>query len=114
MVVFGSLGRSLLDWLEECALPEESRMADARYAAETARIFVRALAANGTTTALVFGSQFAEATALLFEAANAAGLRVAGGLVMSDRMLRPDLHQSTAAAYRECYAALIPRQSRGH
>ena len=26
--VLGNLGRSLLDWLEHCALPEEARMAD--------------------------------------------------------------------------------------
>ena len=99
--VIGSLGRSLLDWLEESALPEESRMADARYAAETARVFVRALASNGTTTALVFGSHFAPATSCLFEEAEAIGLRVASGLVLSDRLLRPDLHQAPEAAYRE-------------
>src|SRR5262249_13551278 len=50
--VIGSLGRSLLDWLEQAALPEESRMADVHYAQATAEMFVRALAANGTTTAL--------------------------------------------------------------
>jgi guanine deaminase len=99
--VIGSLGRTLLDWLQESALPEESRMADARYAAETARTFVRSLVSNGTTTALVFGSHFAPATRCLFEASEAAGLRVASGLVLSDRTLRPDLHQSPEAAYRE-------------
>ena len=67
--VIGSLGRSLLEWLEHSALPEESRMADARYAEDTARIFVQALISNGTTTALVFGSHFAPATRCLFEAA---------------------------------------------
>src|SRR5258707_5054967 len=76
-------------------------MADVRYAAETARVFVRALAANGTTTALVFGSHFAPATACLFEAAGAAGLRVVSGLVVSDRLLRPDLHRAPEAAYRD-------------
>ena len=30
--VIGGLGRSLLDWLENCALPEEARMADHAYA----------------------------------------------------------------------------------
>ena len=28
----GGLGMPLLDWLERCALPEESRLADVRYA----------------------------------------------------------------------------------
>lgn len=97
----GSLGRSLLDWLEHCALPEESRMADAAVASETARIFVRELASHGTTTALIFGSHFAAATACLFEAADAAGLRAISGLVLADRSLRPDLHQSPEIAHRE-------------
>jgi guanine deaminase len=110
--VIGSLGRSLLDWLEESALPEESRMADTSYASETARIFVRALASNGTTTALVFGSHFPGATACLFEAAAAAGLRVASGLVLSDRMLRPDLHQSPEAAHR--HSSELIRQFHGN
>jgi guanine deaminase len=67
--IIGRLGRSLLDWLEQVALPEEARMAEVRYAAECARRFVATLAAHGTTTALVFGAHFGPATASLFEAA---------------------------------------------
>lgn len=111
--VIGSLGRSLLDWLEHCALPEESRMADAAYAAEMASVFVRALASHGTTTALVFGSHFAGATASLFQAAEARGLRVLSGLVMSDRMLRPDLHRTPEEAYRESAALIREFHQRG-
>lgn len=99
--ILGGLGRTLLDWLEHVALPEEARMADVAYATGTAERFVRALAAHGTTTALVFGSHFSPATAALFEAADAAGLRVISGLVVSDRYLRPELHQSPHDAYRD-------------
>jgi guanine deaminase len=106
--VLGGLGRELLDWLEQIALPEEARMADADYACQTARGFVNALAAHGTTTALVFGAHFAGATAALFEAAAASGLRVASGLVLSDRLLRPELHQTPENAYRDS-TALIRR-----
>jgi guanine deaminase len=106
--IIGSLGRTLLDWLEHVALPEESRMADFAYAEDTARGFVHALAAHGTTTALVFGAHFAPATAALFEQAAASGLRIISGLVLSDRLLRPELHQSPADAYRDS-AALIQR-----
>src|SRR4051794_7709430 len=66
--IMGGLGRTLLDWLDQVALPEEVRMADVAYAAEIARGFVRALAAHGTTTALVFGAHFTSATRALFEA----------------------------------------------
>jgi guanine deaminase len=99
--ILGGLGRTLLDWLEHVALPEEARMADVAYATGTARHFVRTLAAHGTTTALVFGSHFNPATAALFDAADAAGLRVISGLVVSDRYLRPELHQSPRDAHRD-------------
>ena len=99
--VIGAMGRTLLDWLEEVALPEEARMADLAYAGETARLFLHALASHGTTTALVFGAHFTGATAVLFEAAARSGLRIASGLVLSDRQLRPDLHTTPERAYRE-------------
>ena len=99
--VLGGLGRQLLDWLEQVALPEEARMAEPAYACQTARAFVSALAAHGTTTALVFGAHFARATASLFEAAEKSGLRIVSGMVLSDRRLRPELHQLPADAYRE-------------
>lgn len=106
--IIGAMGRTLLDWLEAVALPEEARMADHAYAAETAAQFVRALASHGTTTALVFGAHFADATAGLFEAAAMSGLRIASGLVLSDRLLRPDLHVTPELAYRDS-ALLIER-----
>ncbi len=67
--VIGNLGRSLLDWLEQCALPEEARMADEGYTRTVACEFVRAPARHGTTTAVAFGAHFAPAVAALFEAA---------------------------------------------
>lgn len=100
--VLGGLGHQLLDWLEQIALPEEARMSDAAYACETARLFVHALALHGTTTALAFGSHFAPATAALFDAAAASGLRIISGLVLSDRMLGDALHQTASNAYRDC------------
>ena len=98
--VIGGLGWPLLDWLRLHALPEEMRMADAAYAGAVAGEFVRALARHGTTTALVFGAHFSDATACLFEAARAAGIRIASGLVLSDRLLPAPLLQSPEQAYR--------------
>src|SRR5262245_4551498 len=97
--IIGALGRSLLDWLEHVALPEEARMADLPYARTVAQEFVAQLAANGTTTALVFGAHFAAATAALFDAAESQGLRIASGLVLSDRMFPAALQQSAGEAY---------------
>ena len=111
--IIGALGRTLLDWLDAVALPEEARMADRGYAAETARLFVHALASHGTTTALVFGAHFADATAELFEAAAASGLRVASGMVLSDRRLRPELHVSADRAYRDSTMLIERYHKRG-
>jgi len=99
--VIGGLGRPLLEWLDHRALPEEARMADVGYAATVADEFVDGLARAGTTTALVFGAHFAPAVDLLFERAAAAGLRIAAGLVVSDRKLRPELATTPDRAYTE-------------
>jgi guanine deaminase len=99
--ILGGLGHSLLDWLDQLALPEEAKLADEGYAAQVARGFTHALASHGTTTALVFASHFAGATASLFRSAAERGLRLFSGLVMSDRLLRPELHRSPETAYRE-------------
>ena len=98
--LIGGFGRPLLDWLRLHALPEEERMSGIDYAREIAGEFVRSLARHGTTTALVFGAHFANATAALFDAAARAGLRIASGLVVSDRYLPAPLLQTPDAAYR--------------
>ena len=113
MRIIGALGRSLLDWLEHVALPEEARMADVAYAEDTARRFVHALASHGTTTALVFGAHFSSATAALFDAADAAGLRIISGLVVSDRLLRPELHHTPDDAHRESTGLIQRYHKRG-
>ena len=112
--VLGSLGRSLLDWLEHCALPEEARMADESYARSIACEFARSLVSHGTTTALAFGAHFAPATAALFEAAQASGPRLISGLVLSDRRLRPELHQTPEAAYQASSDLIRRFHGRGH
>ncbi len=96
--VIGAVGLELLDWLRLRALPEEARLVDSSYAQKVAERFVGGLAANGTTTALVFGSHFPDAQEALFSAADAAGLRIASGLVVSDRNLLPELHTSAGEA----------------
>lgn len=100
--IVGRLGLSLLDWLDEAALPEEARMSDIAYAQDTAQRFIHALASHGTTTALVFGAHFSGATAALFDAADVGGLRVVSGLVLSDRRLRDELHRRPEDAHRDC------------
>jgi guanine deaminase len=113
VAVIGAMGLELLDWLAQRTLPEEAKMADLAHARLTARRFVRGLAANGTTAALVFGSHFPGAQEALFEEAEERGLRIASGLVVSDRNLRPDLEVTPEAAYRESRALIERWHGRG-
>jgi guanine deaminase len=99
--VLGRLGWSLLEWLDQAALPAEAHLADPAYASAEATRFVDALASHGTTAASVFGAHYAPAMASLFDAADRAGIRVAAGLVLSDRRLREDLHTSPEVAHRD-------------
>jgi len=99
--MIGALGMPLLDWLERSALPEESRLADPGYASAVAGEFLAGLTAAGTTTALVFGAHFPSAVDALFSRAAEVGLRITSGLVVSDRVLRPDLLTTPQAAYDE-------------
>ena len=99
--IIGALGMPLLDWLEQRALPEEARLADASYADRVATEFLSGITSAGTTTALVFGAHFAPAVDVLFSRAAEAGLRMTSGLVVSDRILRPDLLTVPETAYDE-------------
>ena len=72
-------GGELLEWLERCVFPAESRLADPAFADLVAVEFVRRRVSAGTTAALVFGSAFPEAQDALFTRTLDAGLRVVSG-----------------------------------
>lgn len=99
--VVGAMGLRLLEWLDLRTLPEEARLAEPGYARSRARAFLRALARTGTTSALVFGAHYPSAMEVFFEEAERSRLRIAAGLVVSDRELRDDLHVDPETAYRE-------------
>ena len=109
----GGLGMPLLDWLERCALPEESKLADRAYAREVAGEFFDGLIASGTTSALVFGSHFVPAMNELFAAADHRGLNITSGLVLSDRILRPDLLNSPETALTDSADLILRWHDRG-
>ena len=64
-------GKDLLDWLTRFTFPEESRYADAAYAAAAAEIFLERLFQHGTTSALAFCSVHKACADALFAAADA-------------------------------------------
>ena len=106
--IIGSYGAQLLDWLNQYAFPEEAKFADPDYAREVARAFVDEMLANGTTTALVFGTVHAHSADAIFEAADARGLRLIAGKVLMDSNCPSDLRDDADTAYADS-KALIER-----
>jgi guanine deaminase len=99
--VLGGLGMGLLEWLEKNTLPTEAKFGNQVFARTVAKEFLFGLRSHGTTTALVFGSHFASAMQVFFAEAAACGLRIVAGQVVSDRLLRLELHTTPDLAYLE-------------
>ena len=78
-------GLDLLTWLDRYIFPLE-REFDARTAERIAPAAFRAMAAAGTTTALMYGAVFEPSLDAAFRAAEAHGIRAIIGKVMMDRL----------------------------
>jgi guanine deaminase len=72
-------GGHLLEWLNLCIYPSESRFADAEFAQRAAIEFCNRRIAAGTTAAMVFGSPFPHAQDALFTQTQRSGLRIVSG-----------------------------------
>lgn len=94
-------GRDLLDWLTRFTFPEESRYADAAYAARAADIFLSRLFSHGTTAALAFCSVHKACAEALFSAADAKGMALVTGKTMMDRNAIPAVQDDPETSARE-------------
>ncbi|MGK2880370.1 MAG: amidohydrolase family protein [Mycobacterium sp.] len=72
-------GGQLLEWLNLCIFPSESKFADPEFAQRAAVEFTERRIAAGTTAAMVFGSAFPHAQDALFAETQKAGLRIVSG-----------------------------------
>ena len=72
-------GGQLLEWLNSCIFPSESRFADPEFAQAAAVDFCDRRIAAGTTAAVVFGSAFPHAQDALFAETKRRGLRIVSG-----------------------------------
>lgn len=99
-------GKDLLDWLERSIFPAEQRLRDPLKAGQAADAFVTRLLAHGTTTAMVFGSQFHHANIALFDAAKEHGLRLFNGATLMDRFGPESLLTNGQKAYDEAKACM--------
>jgi guanine deaminase len=100
--VVGSAGAPLLEWLADTVFPEEARFRDEAYARTVAAELTARLAAAGTTTACLYSSSDERATALLFEALAASGLRAVAGLTLMDQRCPEALRVPRAEALAAC------------
>jgi guanine deaminase len=94
-------GKDLLDWLSRFTFPEESRYADAGYAAAAAEIFVGRLFQHGTTAALAFCSSHRSCADALFAEAHRHGMALITGKSMMDRNAIPAVQDETEASARD-------------
>ena len=64
----------LMEWLKLYTFPEEAKYADTDYAARAYRIFADSMRTSATTRAVIFGTIHREATLILMDLMEAAGL----------------------------------------
>lgn len=113
LAVIGSMGLTLLDWLEQRTFPEELRFADEDYAREKSEQFLQRLLHSGTTSALVFGAHQKIAMDEFFRAAHDSGLRIAAGLVLGDENLPEGLTTTPERAVTESLELISNWHGRG-
>ena len=106
--MIASWGTELLDWLERYTFPAEARHADPAFAQAAAALFLDALLAHGSTSAVVFPTVHLASTEALFEAARERGMRLVTGKVLMDRHAPEALRDDVVQAERDC-RALISR-----
>ncbi|MCI1244534.1 MAG: amidohydrolase family protein [Bacilli bacterium] len=91
----------LIEWLKTYAFKTESRFSDPEYARGVYRKLAHKLIANGTTRIAMFGSLHVDATLILMEELEKAGLTGYVGKVNMDRNNEPYLTETTEESERE-------------
>lgn len=86
----------LIDWLNTHTFREECRYSDLEYAEKAYRIFTEELHRSATTRAVVFATVHTEATVLLMELLEEAGICAFVGKVNMDRNCPPELCEISA------------------
>ena len=96
------MDRPLLDWLNAYAFPTEARFADTDYARTVYRQLAHELAARGTTRVCMFASLHTDATLILMDELEKAGITGYVGKVNMDRNAAPGvLEETTEESMRE-------------
>jgi len=99
--VIASYGTELLAWLNTYTFPAEMRFADPAYAQAGAAVFLDALLAHGTTSAVAFATAHQVSADALFAGAQQRGMRLITGKVLQDRHSPDGLRDDVAQAERD-------------
>ena len=86
----------LLEWLETNTFPEEAKFQETEYAKKAYRIFVDRMRRSATTRACIFATVHREATLLLMDMLEEAGLSTMVGKVNMDRNCPDYLREESA------------------
>ncbi|MBW8844473.1 MAG: guanine deaminase [Burkholderiales bacterium] len=100
--VIGSYGTELLDWLKRYTFPAECAFADPARSHAGAEVFLDALLASGTTSAVVFPTVHKVSAEALFDSAAARGMRLITGKVLMDRHAPDGLRDDVVQAEKDC------------
>jgi guanine deaminase len=114
--VIGSWGSQLLDWLETYTFPAEHRMIDPVLAQQGSKLFLHALLAHGSTSAVVFPTVHKASVDALFEGALQRGMRLIAGKVLMDRHAPKTLCDDiddVDSAERDCLELIARWHGRG-
>lgn len=104
--VIAAYGEQLLEWLEKYTYPAEAKFSDKTVAENAAAFFLDELLANGTTTALVFGTVHKASVDAFFTQAKKRNLRMICGKVMMDRNAPEALCDTAKSSYDDSKALI--------
>ena len=104
--IIASWGKRLIDWLNTYTFPEETRFADADYAADIAARYFDLTTAHGTTTTCSFCTIHPASVDAYFAEAQRRGQRVVGGKTCMDRNAPDGLRDTAQSAYDDSKALL--------
>lgn len=111
--VIASYGTELLDWLQRYTFPAECAFADPARSRRGAEVFLDALLASGTTSAVVFPTVHKVSAEALFEGAAVRGMRLITGKVLMDRHAPDGLRDDVVQAEQDCIDLIDRFHGRG-
>lgn len=111
--VVASYGAQLMDWLERYTFVEEQRLAQQGHPEKLATFLLDELLANGTTTAVIYGSVHPQSAEALFAESERRNTRMIAGKVMMDRNAPEALTDTAESSYADSKALIERWHGRG-